>query len=132
MVTLTCSYEMTARSLRWEALERTSTVCGTPRRIGQQTLRGRDSAVVPTAGNANDVVVATFDYPRSAIDGLATFLFKPSGVPVVVTNGHRNVFVAGTASQFHLLRRRRWSATGTSSTAGSTSEVCRSRMPTAL
>jgi len=105
MVTLTCNYEMTAQTRRWEALLRRSDACGRPRRMSQKVLRTGESVLVPNARNRNDLVVATFDYPRSVIERLGTSLLKPSRLPIVLTGGQMiNQFVVGTASQFHLLR----------------------------
>jgi len=104
MVTLTCNYEMTAETKYWQVLKRTSNACGQPHQIGQQVLDSGKSARVPIAQNPNDIVVATFDYPTSAAERLSTILLKPFRLPTVLTDRTTSAFVAGTASQLHLLR----------------------------
>jgi uncharacterized membrane protein YjdF len=104
MVTLTCSYEMTRDTPGWQVLERTSNACRHPLLIGRQVLRDGDTAHVPTAKNSNDVIVATFGYPTSAVEKLASLLLKPFRLPTVSIDGSTNAFVSGTASQFHLIR----------------------------
>jgi hypothetical protein len=103
MVTLTCSFRLTAGTRQWQALVRTSDTCGRPRLISQQVARGGAPMVVPSAHDPDDVVVATFDYPSSATERLITSVLKPLHLPVVYANERRYYFVAGTASHMHLL-----------------------------
>jgi hypothetical protein len=103
MVALTCSYRITAETLRWQALRRTSNACGPPRPISEKVLSGGESALVPTARNPADLVVATFGYSSSAPERFVTSLLKPFHLSTVLTNGEAKAFVAGTASHFHLL-----------------------------
>jgi hypothetical protein len=103
MVALTCGYEVTAVTPRWQVLQRASDACGQPRLTGQTILHSGETVVVPAARNANDIVVAAFDYPHSTFEQLATLLLKPSSLPSVVMNAAALAFVAGTASQLHLV-----------------------------
>ena len=103
MVTLTCSYRLTAEGQGWQALRRASDVCGRPRLISEQVLGGDKSASVPNPRHRSELVVATYDYPTSATERLLTSLLKPTRYPEVRTDGQTLAFVTGTASKFHLL-----------------------------
>ena len=104
MVALTCSYAMTAETTHWQVLERASNACPASHPVGDVVVRPGETARVPRARNPDDVVVATFDYPTSAIDKIATTLFKPLRLPVVDIDGAQDSFIAATASQPHLIR----------------------------
>jgi hypothetical protein len=104
MVALTCGYEITADTSRWQVLRRTASACRAPRLISRRVVHGSDTVSVPAATDVRDIVVAAFDYPRSAAEQLVTLLLKPFRLPTVVTNGAKTGFVAGTASQLHLLQ----------------------------
>ena len=104
MVALTCNYEVASQSAKWQALKRTSDTCRPPEPMGERILRSGESVSVPPPRSPNDLVVAAFDYPISAVESLVTSLLKPLHPTTVVIDGRTNSFVSGTASQLHLLR----------------------------
>lgn len=103
MVVLTCDYEITGETSRWQVLRRAASVCGAPRPLSWRVAHGSETVSVPTPTDARDIVVAAFDYTRSPAQQLLTLLLKPFRLPTVVTNGAKTGFVAGTASQMHLV-----------------------------
>ncbi len=104
MVTMTCRYRVAASKGKWEALRRAGNVCGTPRLIGAASITEGRTVSVPAPSDSSSIVVATFDYPTSALQRLLAIALKPLHYPTVSINGAVHDFVPANAGQQHLIR----------------------------
>jgi hypothetical protein len=104
MVALTCNFAITGETTGWQVLERTTDACGVPSPLAAAVARSGQTLRTPAARHPDDIIVATFDYPISAVERWTTALLKPSHLPSVLTNGAPSELAPGTAAQFHLIR----------------------------
>lgn len=85
MLNLVCHFREVAGSVHLQVLARTASRCGPPVKIGSVQAREGQYVEVPQAG-AGDLVFARIRLPaRSALDSLASAVFKPVGNPALAT-----------------------------------------------
>ncbi len=99
-----CRYRQVIAASAWQLLERSADDCGTTHALRTVTT-GFDQWVHVPTGPAGDAVVATFRLPLGLSWKAQEAVFKPPNIFMDVNDGSESWrFVAGTASDLHVLR----------------------------